>query len=226
MRPYFQDESVTLYLGDALEILPALEVPSGNAFGFTDPPYNVGMDYGKGVHDNMEHSVFLAWTRLWIEYLRHLTDSMAIYVPAKHTRSIWNILGDDFRQVVLEWTPAGPIRNGIINQHATILTNTRFPGNKSSGVSDVWRNLPSKRMGYAFHEVDFDHPGATSEGITRKAVGSLGQNAQTVIDPFAGTGTTLMIAKERGMQAIGIEKSEQWAEVAAKRLMSTTPALL
>ena len=151
---------------------------------------------------------------------------MAINTPAKHTRWIWNLLGDDFRQIVLAWTPAGPVRKGIVNQHATILTNARFPGNKSSGLRDVWTNLPSPRMGYAFHEVKFDHPGFTSEGITRKAVGSLSPGCDTVVDPFTGTGTTLMIAKERGMKAIGIEKSEEWAEVAAKRQEMTTPAMI
>lgn len=139
---------------------------------------------------------------------------------------MWNMLGDDFRQIVLTWTPLGPVRHGIVNQHATILTDARFPGNKSSGLRDVWENLPSRRMGYAFHEPDFEHPGATSEGITRNAVGHLGKDAHTVIDPFAGTGTTLVIAKGRAMRAIGIEKSEKWAEIAATRLQTTTPAMI
>lgn len=225
MNPYFKDETVTLYHGDALEILPRLE-PDAPAFGFTDPPYNVGMKYGYGISDDLAHGLFIGWTHHWIELMRSLTQAMAVYVPAKHTRAMWNMLGDDFRQIVLTWTPSGPIRNGIVNQHATILTNASFPGNKSSGLRDVWENMPSKRMGYAFHEVDYEHPGATSEGITRKAIGMLGKDAELVIDPFAGTGTSLVIAKERGLRAIGIEKSEKWAEVAAKRLQQTTAALI
>ena len=56
-------------------------------------------------------------------------------------------------------------------------------------------------------------------------VATLGAMAGTVIDPFAGTGTTLVIAKERGMRAIGIEQSERWAEAAARRLENTTPGM-
>ncbi|MBN8458166.1 MAG: hypothetical protein J0M04_10035 [Verrucomicrobia bacterium] len=152
-----------------------------------------------------------------------LQGSVNDHEPHLASGGFWQALGPDFRQIVLTWTSSGPVRKGIVNQHATILTNVEFPGNKSSGIRDVWENLPSKRMGYAFHEPDYGQPGATSEGITRRAVGALGAAAATVLDPFLGIGNTLVISKERGIRAIGIESAEQWAEVAARRLENTTP---
>lgn len=63
-----------------------------------------------------------------------------------------------------------------------------------------------------------DHPCPKPEGLMVELVSQFTDAGETILDPFAGSGTTLLAAKRLGRRAIGIEVSEQYCEVAAKRL--------
>jgi DNA modification methylase len=209
VKPYYQDEMSAIYCGDVRIVLPIL---SGRFYCFTDPPYNVGKDYGPW-NDALPEAEYLDFCRAWTSAVAVLAPTRTIYTPTKWLPVYWNMLGTGFRQIVMTWTTnTGALRAGWIGQHASLLTNAM----PHKPVSDWWPNPQARRMGYFCKETDYGHPGETSEDITRRAL--LLCRDLPVIDPFCGSGTTLKIAKDLGRPAIGIDIDERSCEIAAKRL--------
>jgi len=63
-----------------------------------------------------------------------------------------------------------------------------------------------------------DHPTGKPIQLVRQLVERFTMPGDVVLDPFMGSGTSLLAAKEAGRQAIGIELEERYCEIAAKRL--------
>jgi DNA modification methylase len=63
-----------------------------------------------------------------------------------------------------------------------------------------------------------EHPTQKPEAVMRWALSHAPENVQTVLDPFMGSGTTLVAAKRLGKRAVGIEREERYCEIAARRL--------
>ena len=63
---------------------------------------------------------------------------------------------------------------------------------------------------------DHEHPAPFPESLPLRAIDSCG--ARSVLDPFAGSGTTLVAAKRLGIPAIGIELSRRYCDAAVRRL--------
>ncbi len=62
------------------------------------------------------------------------------------------------------------------------------------------------------------HPTQKPEAVMRWTIQQTSAECRQVLDPFAGSGTTLIAAKNLGKSAIGIEIDEKYCEIAAKRL--------
>lgn len=82
----------------------------------------------------------------------------------------------------------------------------RLKSKAASGVGDVWRE-PQEPS---------EHPAPFPVGLPARAIESV--RPASVLDPFAGSGSTLVAARAAGVPAVGIEKSERYAEMAVKRL--------
>jgi hypothetical protein len=114
--------------------------------------------------------------------------------------------------VVIRRGASGPFRQGWSDQFEIALA----VGKPNECVPDLWSDIRLKGEGYFFREETFGHPGYTPYPIMHRAVHLLSK--ESVIEPFCGTGTTLVAAKKQGRRAVGIELNEAYCEIAAKRL--------
>jgi len=205
-----------LYLGDCLEILPTLGPVDAVV---TDPPYNYGKWYGKYHDDDMPELEFWVWLE---ERMRALPirDGGVIYFTCSTQMmarcEAWEFLR--FRQWLIWHRP------NLINVHAhSDWKHTYEPiyyGGKGSFKTTKGIFPDSAVFTIAAPQSNF------ADGrwhITQKPIGLYMAilprvDAQTILDPFMGSGTTGVACARLGRKFIGIEIEPKYFDIACKRI--------
>lgn len=216
LRPYYQREGITLYLGDNREILPQLRAESFD-LAITDPPYLVsysgrwGSDWEPIEGDSDPGWVLPCYSQLY-RVLR--PDSLCLtfygWPHADIFLNSWRSVG--FRPVSVCAFIKKRIGLGYFTraQHelAYLLAKGR-PKKPERAPSDVFE---WEYSGEVFH------PNQKPVGALARLIAAYTDDNSFVIDPFCGSGTTLLAARNCGVSAVGIEIEERFCEVAALRL--------
>ena len=199
----------TLLLGDCLEIMPALGAVDAVV---TDPPYGIDRDKGVGVGG-------------------------ARVVPVRRYNGGWDSARPD--SYVFD-------RVRAISDHQIIWGGQFFadmlpPMGKwlfwdkcqimpSFGDGELaWSSLPGDAVkqftyngsGYHAKEKDRVHPTQKPVALMEWCLGFL-PNAQTILDPFMGSGTTLVACQRLGRSGIGVEIDKDYFEIACRRVDEAT----
>ena len=85
----------------------------------------------------------------------------------------------------------------------------------------AWTNLEGLTRIWAGRMNGKQHPTEKPVALMKWCISKVPW-AKNVLDPFCGSGSSLVAAKAMGLQAVGIEKSEKWAELSANRLKQET----
>ena len=220
VRPYFESQGVVLYHGDSREVLAGL-APADLVL--TDPPYNVGKQYGDH-DDGMEGSVYEDWLRGVFSTCVNLAPAL-VYTPG--TSNVWGV------ERLLTGTGYRPY--SLLGWHKKEFAGDKWNGSPAHCWEPVvWASREekpfyNKRFGTlgrnflvvnATHGDPFrrSHPCPKPLPVMAWLVGLFAPVGGSLIDPFAGTGTTLRAAMNAGIRAVGIEQEERFCEAAAKRL--------
>lgn len=224
MHPYYQDDHVTLYHGDALEILPTLPRKSADAV-ITDPPYVIGavsagnMASKSGGWADMMNSAL--WFAAWYREVDRLLKADGVFWSFCNWRSLPVVMRASIDATMpitslavwdKEWIGPGGVQGLRPSYELVALMCRPDFAIPDRGVADVIRH---KVGSYKQH----GHPAEKPEGLLRKLLTiSALQPGAMVIDPFLGSGTTARAAKDLGLHCVAIEAEERYCEIAATRL--------
>ena len=197
--------------GDCIEIMR--QIPDNSVFTFTDPVYNVGKDYGI-YKDNLPDDEYLFMMDCVLSEIKRISTACAIYMPKKWKLDLWNMLGKGFQEIIMPQKQSGAIRYGYSNQFHTILTNAR----PDKHCQNVWYDCQTTGMGYYFKEKTYGHPGYTSVDISRRVIKYLSKPDDIIFDPYGGTGSTRVAAKNLGRESFMTELNPDYCKIAADRL--------
>lgn len=205
-KPYYDSDGIQIFHGDCREILP--ELPKFDLL-LTDPPY--GINYAKGTGGGAGAS-------------------------STNRRNCEAIIGDSEPFDPTPWLDFPNVILWGANHFARSLPHGRWiawnklgdkePWDTFSDVEFAWQNGRGKDRIFTFlwkglcqsgAAVRRRHPTQKPVPLMRWCLG-LVPDAQTILDPFLGSGTTLVAAQLEGRRGVGIEVNEKYCEIAANRL--------
>ncbi|MFH1110945.1 MAG: DNA methyltransferase [Planctomycetota bacterium] len=206
-KPYYEEpeSGIVIYHADCRDILPLL--PKVDLVLVTDPPYGISYDAS---HDKYKNGI----SREEAEWDKQPFDPahlIALGLPS----IIWG--GNCFSSKLpdhpgwLCWVKT--VRDGAEIRQADMEMAWTNCIRRPQTIRHLWigayRDSESGKQNF--------HPTQKPERVMRWCI-SLLPGAAAILDPYMGSGTTLVAAKQLGRRAIGIEIEEKYCAIAVERL--------
>ena len=235
MKPYFQRGGITIYHGDAFDVLHELE---GVGAVVTDPPYSSGGQFRgdraqstvtKYVRsdcatvrpefsgDNRDQRSFLVWASMWLNAARRASvpgAPVAIFSDWRQLPTMTDAIqaaGYTWRNLATWWKPGARMQAGRFSASAEYVVYG------SNGPLDEIGQASPQNVFKCGIEREKQHIAQKPESVLEWVLGIVPKGA-SVLDPFMGSGSTLSAARKMGSEAVGIDCDERSCELAANRL--------
>lgn len=233
MSIYYQDSKVTLYHGDCRDILPRLTADSvitdppyavdknGQMLGYIDPDYSAKTTHTRGYADHHPE----AFSRLMGDAFQGMYNAVpdgTVHVAFGGNRTLHQqtVAAENAGFTVLDLLVfSSP--NGVAKSKSTLAPAHEIAvllrKGKPRNINPTWKqknawDIPKPRV------MDTGHVTTKPLSWMRALIELTTSPGETVLDPFVGSGTTMLAARELGRPAIGVELVERYCEIAAQRL--------
>lgn len=225
MEAYYQDEYVTLYHGDCREVMATMGDKSVSAV-LTDPPYTdrthkkARADYGDGIREGITDFAHFTDEDLW-----------DVLTECGRVSEGWVIATLDYKHAFkADENPPEGLKCQRLGVWVKLDPTPQITGDRPAqgweAIAYLHREKGrSKWNGGGLHGNYVSkitrgegHPTAKPLIMVEDWVTKFTNRGDTVLDPFAGSGTTLKAARDAGRKAIGVEMEERYCEIIAKRL--------
>lgn len=228
MTPYYEDDGVILYHGDCRDVLPHLD--SADLL-VTDPPYGANFRSNRReerfdlIAEDDDPSGMASLVaeiiRSYLKRCRHayvfgpldLSPLVAEGVVQSPVELIWDKAVLGMGNLTLPWA----------SQHETIQFMVAVKSRVNVGRGEGRLAARMRRGSILRYQRPHaagvkHHPTEKPVPLLRELIESSSVMGETVVDPFAGSGSTLVAAQREGRRAVGIEVEEKYCEAAAQRL--------
>lgn len=233
-------KQIDIFNGDALELFHQIQDESIDLI-ITDPPYNLGKNYGNN-HDSKAFDDYILFTKSWLSQAKRVlkpTGTIYVFMGVRFISYLYTILEQDLgflfnSWVVWHYTQGIGKTKGFSPRHDDILVfnkskefifnldDIRVPQKyyrarnnmRGANPSDVWQ----------FSHVHYcnanrqNHPTQKPEGLIERMVLASSNEGDLILDPFAGSGTTLRVCQQLNRNAVGFELNPEYVELTKNRL--------
>jgi len=241
-----QDLLDKIVCGDCIEVLTKVQEPFADLI-FADPPFNIGYKYDK-YHDKKDHRDYVGWTRQWMTACKKVLKpygSFYVAIGDDYAANVRLIATDELGLFMRNWiiwhyTFGQQTKNKFARAHTHILyfvnDKKHFTFNDQAVrvisdrqkiycdrranpdgkmPNDVWDEYP--RVCGTFKERT-DFPCQMPESLLARVIRVSSNEGDWVLDPFSGSGTTVVAAAKLKRKYTGIELSQEYAEESRIRL--------
>jgi site-specific DNA-methyltransferase (adenine-specific) len=243
VKPYYEKDGITIYLGNCKDIM--VGIPSKSVgLALTSPPYNMrtrvrnGEYTGREVADDFstkytdfedamtvaDYYLFHSFT---LKEMMRISETVLwnIQFVTGNKEAVFRVMGEFCKEIkdIITWDKGygQPAMHENVMNKATeqilVFEENASPGRefkrsffRRGEMDDIWRLKRGKA-----HE---DHGAVFPLSLAVKAIYGWSNEGDIVLDPFLGTGTTMVAARETGRKGIGIEISEDYCKIAIERL--------